>query len=187
MSTNFLDATANYFKTPVNINCVVKGRQMTAAILGETNYPIDIGFAIKFSDGVRCEATANEYSDESWNVDNDEYKCYVDAIAQDLNGLLHVMANKVWYKFEISKDGGTITTWVGVDAEEDYPYHVVFNGDYQFSLKRENGKWHSTSVRVINPNPIDNDMVRKVVRELENARKLKKKQIEYAEPLNKSL
>jgi hypothetical protein len=153
------------FKEPVTIKCVVKGRKMLAEVLGETNDPVQHGFVIQFPDGTGFEAVACD-DEDGWVVSEARYEPYLLAIQDELKSFLAVM-NGDWYKFEITHEERNLLIWIGYREGNDYPYSVHFDGDYQFYLKEGESKWESMSVRMIDPVPVDQEIVDKVVHELQ--------------------
>jgi len=153
------------FKEPVTIKCVVNGKKLLAQILGETDDPIQHGFMIQFPDGASFEAIAGEDAD-GWVVSEERYEPYLLAIQDELKSFLAVMCGD-WYKFEITLDERNLLIWVAYREGDDYPYCVHFDGDYQFHLKEGKPNWESMAVRMMDPAPIDQEIVRKVVYELQ--------------------
>ncbi|MEP6584715.1 MAG: hypothetical protein ABJA90_10630 [Ginsengibacter sp.] len=170
-----------------SIKCVVNGKKLTFRIVGFTRDPILVGFGVRFSDGVEFEARSNpmklfEYlTDDADNfpdvqtpieeggdfvADNPEHKPYVKAITEHLNTFVLVM-NSQWYQLVIKYKKEDLVVWVGYRDYNDFPYSVCFNGDYQFSLKRDDGVWKSKTVRVMDTRTIDPEMYEKIIKALE--------------------
>ncbi|KAA9037123.1 hypothetical protein FW778_16970 [Ginsengibacter hankyongi] len=151
------------FKEPVTIKCVVNGKKMLAEILGETKNPVQYGLMITFSNGVSFEAITSE-DDGGWVVSEERYGPYLLAMQNELKSFLAVM-HEDWYKFEITHGERNMLVWVAYREGDDYPYSIHFDGDYQFNLKEGKPNWESISVRMIDPAPIDREIVHKVVHE----------------------
>ncbi len=177
------------FKRIDPISCKVNGKKLTCRIVGLTTDPVQIGFGLKFSDGVVFETGSNPMvlmedfdddsnevvniekiydSDEDFIVSNPKHIPYLQAMKEHLNSFLLVMDSD-WYQFTIIDQKKELVVWVAYrDLDKDFPYSVCFNGDYQFSLGRENRVWKSKSVRIIDPHPINPAIVEMVTNELES-------------------
>lgn len=154
------------FREPITIKCRVEGKDLLAKVVALTNDPIQTGFVIKFSDDTSVTATGCEDSGK-FEANSPLYSPYIDAIQKELFGFSMVMDSE-WHKFETKYKEENILVWVGVKEDKEYNYTIYFDGSYQFELRKKDGQWQSRSVRVIEPNPINQDIVNLVVGELES-------------------
>lgn len=189
MDTDIHDLTSFSFKRIQPIKCAVNGKKLSCRIVGLTTDPVQVGFGLKFSDGVVFETGSNplalmeDFDDDSneavniekiYDIEEDfivsdpKHIPYLQAMKDQLNTFLLVM-NSDWYQFTVIDQKKELLVWVAYrDQDKDFPYSVCFNGDYQFSLGRENKVWKSKSVRIIDPHLINPVIVEKVTHELES-------------------
>lgn len=148
-----------------SFECTVKGERLSATIIGaftDFNY----GYRIRFSDGYLSDFFCNDFGywvDSANDSDHKEklkqpYVPYIDAIKEDLAGLLHFQSQSEYHCYELMVGGVKKNIFVIFGDREDDCFDVHHSGRYQFSLyKTLDGEWHTRSPRP-EPEGIDQEL-----------------------------
>ncbi|GEO08742.1 hypothetical protein [Segetibacter aerophilus] len=155
------------YKKPVAFNCVVNGKPLIAEVIADIENPLEFTVAMRFNDGVEFEATALESG--KWWISDVRKLDYIKAVQDDLSNFLSVKHYQ-WDMFEISYKHAPLLVWVAkIETDEDGPFSIYYKGDYRFHTRKSKQGWEAKSVRVMNPEIIDERLVSFIGARLEKA------------------
>ena len=153
---------------PIKFECKVSGRELVAEVVAEEINPGKFNFNTRFSDGFEDIFSHDEES-KTWNAIRDTKADYLKKIQDDLSALMSYQVGRHYLNFRHRLRDQIINVWVFETQREDgymvYSkggckcYTVYYNGDYRFEMKKVGGAWYAKTVRQINPESIDENLV----------------------------
>ncbi|HMG67539.1 MAG TPA: hypothetical protein VK588_07630 [Chitinophagaceae bacterium] len=149
---------------PISFIINMNGKELSANIIEIVDNPMLNEFVIKFSDGYQDSFVMTE--DGYVAAGNKESgKRYAAAVKEDMD-LLGLLTNKelVW-NIRYPIDDKLTNVWIRRQKrDEGTKYAVYYQGDYHFHVKQEEDKWISETSRKIDPQPIDDDLAKEVIK-----------------------
>lgn len=152
----------------IKFECKVSGKELIAEVVAEEINPGQFNFNTRFSDGFEDIFSHDEESG-TWKSHKDSKSAYLKKIQDDLSALMSYQVDRHYLSFRHTIGKESINVWVFETQREDgdmvYPkggykrYTVYYNGDYRFEMKKVRGAWHAKTVRQINPEIIDENLV----------------------------
>ena len=153
---------------PIKFQCKVSGRELTAEVITEAVKPGRYNFNTRFSDGF-CDTFSHDENGNTWAAGKDGMPSYLEKIQDDLSVLRKYQVGRHYLCFPHTIHGRPSNIWVfetqRIDGYMTYSsrgcksYSVFYNGDYRFDIQKINGAWEGKTVRHINPETIDEDLV----------------------------
>ncbi len=156
---------------PIKFECKVSGRELIAEVVAEEIHPGQFNFNTRFSDGFE-DIFSHDEGSKTWKAVHDTKASYLNKIQDDLFALRCYQVGRHYLSFPHTLGDQSMNVWVFETQREDgymvYSkggckcYAVYYNGDYRFEIKKVLGGWYAKTVRQINPEIIDENLVMKI-------------------------
>lgn len=153
---------------PIKFECKVSGRELIAEVIAEEVNPGQFNFNTRFSDGFEDVFSHDERA-KTWKALHDTQASYLNKIQDDLAVLRCYQVGRHYLSLPHIIDEKLINVWVFETQRDDgymvyskggcKRYAVYYNGDYRFEIKKVNGAWYAKTVRQVNPEIIDENLV----------------------------
>lgn len=156
---------------PVSVPIGVDGMEITATIFAIIDHPINHQFMIRFPDGFEDIFTLAE--DGTVESAKSTGQKYAQAIREDLQMIYFLTPDTALWHIRYPIDGALVNVWVRETMRDDQlSYDVFYKGDYRFSISIENFSWVSRTHRKIDPQPVNEDLAKEVIKLLDNESRL---------------
>lgn len=150
---------------PIKFECQVEGKNLIAEVVANELQPGHFSFSTKFSDGFE-DIFIHEEGSGLWRSASDKKSPYLKKIQDDLSALVSYQIDRHYLSFRHRMGDQLVNIWVfESEWEKESPlYTVYYLGDYRFEMKKIGGGWQAKTVRQVNPENIDRELVDKTGR-----------------------
>jgi len=152
----------------IKFECTVSGKELIAEVVAEEINPGQFNFNTRFSDGFE-DVFSHDEGAKTWKALHDTQASYLNKIQDDLAALRCYQVGRHYLSFPHTINDHVTNVWVFETQREDgymvyskggcKRYAVYYNGDYRFEMKKVYGGWYAKTVRQINPEIIDENLV----------------------------
>ena len=145
----------------ISFSCWVDKEELKATVLGSVEQALNHCFRISFSDGTTDDFTLLE-NGIVISETIDMVTKYSQAVRKDFIHILFSTLSPCVYILRKGNRSKAFNIWIISEKNEENVFSVYYKNDYRFTLEQRDGKWNTYSIRVLNPNPIDPEIVKEV-------------------------
>ena len=164
--TRQADAILESVFPKLSFPCMVNNKKLVATLREEVENPLSAFFRFSFSDGYQTvfQRTRDEWVDAKTGGGS----AYLSGIFQDLQSMAGFQNIRGTASFPALLNGKSCNVFIVDTQREDAgPVKAVYyNADYRFDLKKIQGKWHARTIRVIEPEIINEEIALRAVQYL---------------------
>jgi hypothetical protein len=153
---------------PIKFECSIRGKELIAEVVAKEIDAGHFNFNTRFSDGFE-DTFIHDDEVGIWKAVRDKEADYLERVKDDLSALLSYQVDRHYLTFRYKIGDELVNIWVFETQREDgymvysssgcKTYVVYYKGDYRFEIKKTGCAWYAKTVRQVNPEIIDENLV----------------------------